>query len=216
LETPPTQEPRDAPINSPVSLPAPLPLLRVWLGVGLQSFGGGSSTLVLIERAFVHQHGWIAEEEFTRLWALCQLAPGINLIALAILMGRRLGGALGIVLSVAGMLLPSVIVTVLLTASFARIRESTVAQAALRGILPATVGLGLLAAYRMAVPLLRAAYRRGTVMVFLSACLIAATGAAVLLDAQVIVVLLVAALVGAVVGGAWRAHENPTPDAGSP
>jgi chromate transporter len=194
-----------------LSSPHSLLLLRVWLGVGLQSFGGGSSTLALIERAAVHQQQWLTDEEFARLWALCQLAPGINLIALAILMGRRLAGSLGVVLSLTGMLLPSVAVTILITASYAHIRESAVAQAALRGILPATVGLGFLAAYRMALPLIKSARRQGMAALLLSVCLMAGSGAAVFLNVQVVVALLASALVGAAVG--WRRNARQGADA---
>src|SRR5438105_7826591 len=105
----------DAP-QAPVSRsPSPRLFLRVWLGLGLQSFGGGAATLTLIRRAAVEQYGWLSEAEFTRAWALVQIAPGINLLALTILIGRRTLGAKGIALALLGLLLPSVTVTVLLT-----------------------------------------------------------------------------------------------------
>ena len=203
-----------APTDRPITTASPhlLVFLRVWLGVGLQSFGGGTSTLALIERAVVHERGWVTDEEFARCWALCQLAPGINLIALAILIGRRLGGRLGIVIAVGGMLAPSIAVTILITAFFSQIRRSPVAQAALRGVIPATVGLGLLAAYRMAVPLLRGARRMGAAGVTLAVCLMVASGAAVRLGLQVIAVLLAAAVIGAVMG--WARPEPPEADEG--
>jgi len=37
----------------------------------------------------VEERGWVEEEEFARFWALCQIAPGINLIALTILIGEK-------------------------------------------------------------------------------------------------------------------------------
>ncbi|HCJ32793.1 MAG TPA: hypothetical protein DHV65_00615, partial [Ktedonobacter sp.] len=45
------------------------------------------------------------------LWNLCIFTPGINLVALTVLIGRKLGGTWGIVVSLAGMLLPSAMVT---------------------------------------------------------------------------------------------------------
>ena len=41
-------------------------LLRVWTGIGLQSFGGGASTLLLIRRAFVEKRSWIGADEMNR------------------------------------------------------------------------------------------------------------------------------------------------------
>src|SRR4029078_4412747 len=55
----------------------PWSLLRIWLNVGIQSFRAGAATLYLIRRAAVEQHGWLTDEEFTRYWGICQIAPGI-------------------------------------------------------------------------------------------------------------------------------------------
>ena len=77
-------------------------IFRVWFTLGIQSFGGGTATLALIQRAIVEKHRWITMEEFTRFWALCQIAPGINLFALTLLIGRKAGGALGVLVAVTG------------------------------------------------------------------------------------------------------------------
>src|SRR5207253_10165156 len=100
----------------PAAPPSPGLLLRLWITFGLHSFGGGATTLTLIRRAVVDRYGWYSDAEFTREWTLCQLAPGINLLALAVLIGRRLGGARGVVLTVVGLLLPRVAVTIAVTA----------------------------------------------------------------------------------------------------
>src|SRR5579872_5446806 len=91
-------------------------ILRVWLAVGIQSFGGGAATLALMRRAVVDQHHWLTDELFTRDWAICQVTPGINLIAITILIGRRIASARGILLALIGLLFPSVSITILLTA----------------------------------------------------------------------------------------------------
>ena len=136
-------------------------ILRVWFSLGLQSFGGGSATLALIRRAVVEQHGWITDAEFVRDWALCRVTPGINLLALTVLVGRRLAGIPGVFICLLGLLLPSVTITILLTACYSQYKELPAMRAALRGVLPATVGLGLLTAYQMTVPLLAASRREG-------------------------------------------------------
>jgi chromate transporter len=129
--------------------------------VGLQSFGGGSSTLGLIHQLAV-QRGWLSEEEFTRTWALVQLAPGINLIKLTILIGYRLRGWVGALVAASGLLLPSSAVTVLMTAGFASVRDLPWIQAMLKGILPAVIGVSLATGIQMVDPQLRRAHREGT------------------------------------------------------
>jgi chromate transporter len=182
--------------------PAPSPwlILRVWLLLGAQSFGGGAVTLTLIRQAVVDRYGWISEAEFTRDLALCHITPGINLVALAVLIGRRLAGAQGIVLAALGLLLPSVTMTVLITAFFARVHHLEGVQAAMRGVVPATVGLGLLTAQQMARPLLAVSRREGRTSLLLSLVLLVGAGlAAVLANVPVLFILCGSGVVGAVV-----------------
>lgn len=176
-------------------------LMGVWFGLGLQSFGGGMATQLLIRRAFVERHGWITAEEFARWWAICPLSPGINLLGLTVLIGQRLGGALGVVVSLLGLLLPSVSITIVMTASYAAIRAEPLVEAALRGVVPATVGLGLFLCWQLAGPLLRAraAARFGHIML-LFACILAAVWQTI----PLVLVLLLAGVVGAL-SSWWRA-----------
>jgi chromate transporter len=175
------------------------PFFRAWFVLSLQSFGGGPATLTLIRRSMVDQHGWVPEDEFSRYWALVQVAPGINLLALTILIGRKVGGAAGVATALLGLLLPSVALTVLITIYYAQIRHAAVVQAALSGILPATVGLGLLTAIGIARPLLTVSRREGMGGLLLSITLLAASGLAVAVwHCPVMLVLLTAGLLGAV------------------
>lgn len=173
-------------------------VLRVWLSLGLQSFGGGAATLALIRQAMVEQRGWLTDAEFVRDWALCQVAPGINLLALTILIGRRLAGVPGIALSLVGLLLPSVAITVVITAIYAHVQDLSLVRSAVRGIIPATVGIGLLTAYNMAQPLLRDSRREGrTATLVASLLLVGGGGAVALRHPPVVAVLCVAGALGA-------------------
>ena len=159
--------------------PHPALFLQVWLLLGLQSFGGGVATLTLIRRAVVEQQGWLSETEFTRSWALVQMAPGINLLGLTILIGHRVAGVQGVVLALLGLLLPSVAIALLLTAVYQGIQHLAAVQAALRCVIPATVGLGLLTALHMAHPLMVASRREGSGSFLLSSMLLLCSGMAV-------------------------------------
>lgn len=173
-------------------------LFRVWLGIGIQSFGGGTTTTLLIRRTSVEVFGWTTDEQFNRDWALCQLTPGINLIAMTILLGKQIAGWRGVLICLAGLLLPSAFLTALITASFLVIRDLPAVKGALRGILPATVGLGLVTACQMAHPPLRSSWRRGAWQAVFAVLVLA--GSAALLwsgKASVTAVLVGAGLIGA-------------------
>ena len=136
-------------------------MLWIWLNVGIQSFGGGSATLYLIRRAAVTRNGWLTDEEFTRYWGICQIAPGFYILGLVILIGWRVAGAVGVALALGGLLLPSAAITMALTAVYSSVEQVPLVRAALKGVVPATVGLGLLLAYSMARPLLATSRREG-------------------------------------------------------
>jgi len=178
--------------------PSKWQLFRIWASVGLQSFGGGASTTFLIQRAFIEQHRWLSMEEFAHLWNLCILTPGINLVALTVLIGKKLGGTWGIIVSLAGMLLPSATITCLLAATFKQIEFVPAVQAVLRGVIPATAGIMLLVGLNFALPLIRRGYKEGALYLLASSILIIVCALAViLLKLTVIVVVLATAFLGA-------------------
>ncbi|WP_394796766.1 chromate transporter [Armatimonas sp.] len=155
-------------------------LFGIWFLLGLQSFGGGGAMLTLIRRTVIERYGWLTEEEFTRDWALCQVCPGINLTAFTILIGRRIAGGAGAVVCLVGLMLPSVACTILLTVWYAALRDSLLMQAALKAIVPASVGLGLLSAYEVARPAVRESAREGNRWLLLALFLLLGSGSVLL------------------------------------
>lgn len=175
-------------------------LFLVWCKISIQSFGGGSSTLLLMRREFVDKHQWFTAEEYTRFWSLGQVSPGIILVAMSILMGRRLAGVAGIAVSLVGILLPSATITALLTACFALIQTLRPVQAMVQGVLPATAGIMLALSIQFAHPLIQQSYKSSvTHLVECLVIIIGSTLALVLFHLEAWVVLLVAAFICIVV-----------------
>ena len=173
-------------------------LFRIWTSIGLQSFGGGASTVFLIQRTFIDRYKWMTMEEFAHLWNLCILTPGINLVALTVLIGRKLGGTWGIVASLAGMLVPSAAITCLLAAIFQQIEHPAAVQAIVRGVIPATGAIMLLVGVNFALPLIRRGYKEGALYLLGSSVLVMICALAIiLLKLSVIVVILGAVVLGA-------------------
>ena len=159
--------------DKPLSL---FKLFGIWFLLGLQSFGGGGAMLTLIRRTVIERYSWLTEEEFTRDWALCQVCPGINLTAFTILIGRRIAGGAGAVVCLVGLLLPSVACTILLTAWYSALRDSPMMKAALKAIVPASVGLGILSAYEVARPVVRESAQEGRGWLLLALTLLVGSG----------------------------------------
>ncbi|SRR5258707_88903 len=185
-------------MNSHYPTPTLWKLFRIWAGIGLQSFGGGASTTLLIQRAFIDKYNWMTMEEFTHFWSLCILAPGINLLGLTILVGRKLGGVWGIVVSLIGLLLPSAAITCILVAIFKQIEYLPAVQMVVKGIIPATGAIMALVGINFAEPVMRRSFKEGTVsLVKNSALIILCTLALILLRLSAVVVILAAIVLGA-------------------
>ena len=187
-------------------------LLRIWTSIGLQSFGGGASTLLLIRREFVEKRSWVGANEFGHFWALCLFTPGINLLALTILIGRKLGGLGGIVVSLAGLLLPSATVTCLLAAGFEVVQHYPVVHAILRGVIPATAGIMGVVGVNFAQPLIRQAWKEGWQSLSISSAIMLLSALALILfKLSVVAVLVGVALLGVVIFTPWRPSSAAQP-----
>jgi len=184
-------------------------LTGTWARIGLQSFGGGVSTLLLIERAFVTQHGWLEQEELAGYLNLSLLAPGPNLVALTILIGYKLGGVPGIAASLFGLLVPSTLLTCLLTAGEQAVQRVAVVQTMLAGIVPATGGLLLVVAIKYSSPLLRRSREERWSSLLGSLTILGAAVLAVLLwKISVTLILCAAALAGIGLFAGWLPQRD--------
>lgn len=155
-------------MNSQDPKPGRWKLLRIWTGIGLQSFGGGASTSFLIYQNFVEKYNWLLPEEYTLYWNLSIMAPGTSIVGMTILIGRKLGGIRGIAASLIGLLLPSAAITCLLTAGFLSVAHFPATQAMLRGVVPVTAGITLVVGLKYAQPLVKASKAEGLPCLLLS------------------------------------------------
>ena len=177
-------------------------LARAFVAVGTQSVGGGASTLFLIRRLVVERYRWVTQREFTEDWALSQLSPGIHLVALAGLLGKRIGGWRGVAISVAGMMVPAAVITAIMTAAYGTVADHPVAHAALAGMAPTTGGMTLALALIMA----REARRHSALVIVDGLVVLAAFAILTFTRTSSILVIVCAAVLGAF----FLRRERPT------
>ena len=182
-------------MNSQYPRPGAWKLLGIWTSIGLQSFGGGASTTFLIYRTFVEKRGWLLPEEYNRFWNLCVMAPGINLVGMTILIGRKLGGWRGVCASLVGLMVPSAAITCLLTAGFVDVQRFPLTQEILQGVIPATAGIMLVVGIKYAQPILKELRAEGAWHLIIGLAMVAlATLAIVFLQISIALVLVGTAL----------------------
>jgi len=136
----------------------------------------------------------MSPEAFAQEWAIVQFTPGINLIALTVLIGRRFGGVAGIAVSLVGMLAPAVAITIAMTALYARVRNLPEVAAALRGITPALVGLSLAFTWRLLKGPVQGLQHISPLAVVVGIALVLTTAALTALGAPVLISYLVGAV----------------------
>ncbi|NKE47528.1 chromate efflux transporter [Roseomonas frigidaquae] len=69
--------------------------MRVWLRIGLLSFGGPAAQIALMHREVVEQHRWISDARFLHALNFCMLLPGPEAQQLATYLGWLMHGVRG-------------------------------------------------------------------------------------------------------------------------
>ena len=129
--------------RTPSAPPSTREQLREWVVIGTTSVGGGPSTLYMLRSVLVGRRGWLTMREFVQDWTLSRLSIGNHLAGLAALIGQRIGGRRGVVVAVAGLLIPAGTITALMAGGFGLIRDQPAIQATLAGVAPVTIGMML-------------------------------------------------------------------------
>ena len=132
----------------------------IFAELSVLAFGGGNSVLPEMQRQMVEVHGWMTAAQFNGLFGLAQAAPGPNLMIVTLL-GWRLAGLPGALVSTAAMFGPSSVITGLALRLWDRFRSAPWQRAVQLGLVPITAGLvagsaALITATAAVTPLLAA------------------------------------------------------------
>lgn len=118
-----------------------LQLFLSFLKIGALTFGGGYAMIPIIEREVIDRRGWIARADFLDLLTLAQSAPGPISLNTAVFVGYKLCGIGGALAAIAGIVLPSFVIILLIALFFSEIRHNAWVDAAFKGMRPAVVAL---------------------------------------------------------------------------
>ena len=90
------------------------------------TFGGGYVIIPLMRKKFVEQFHWIEETEMLDLTAIAQSAPGPIAVNASILIGYRLAGFAGAMVSTLGTVLPPLIILSLISLAYTAFQSSLI------------------------------------------------------------------------------------------
>jgi len=124
-------------------------LFTGFLKVSLCSFGGG---LVWARRLVVEQQRWMDEQEFAETLTLCEFLPGPNIVGLAVCVGSKLRGSLGVIAAISGFILVPWMVGFSLGALYLQHAHIDVLQNILGGLSAAAAGLLIATGLKLLLP----------------------------------------------------------------
>ncbi len=116
-------------------------VFRVALYYGVAGFGGGYSVLAQLRRDLVEKREWLTAEEFLVLAELSKSLPGTPATNLLALLGQRVGGVRGGVVSAAAFLFPSTVLMIACGAAYSLVRAATGLSSFFDGMNAAMVGI---------------------------------------------------------------------------
>lgn len=119
-----------------------------FLSLSLLSIGGAITTAPDMHRFLVDQQHWLTDAQFSASIAIAQAAPGPNVLFIALLgwnvglnTGSMLAGLLGVFTTMAGILIPSSVLTYLAAQWGHRNRDLRAVRAFKQGMAPVVVAL---------------------------------------------------------------------------
>jgi chromate transporter len=134
-------------------------LARLFLRLGITSFGGPAAHIALMEEEVVRRRRWLTHAEFLDLLGAVNLIPGPNSTEMAIHIGAKMRGSAG--LAVAGLCftLPAVLLVALLAWMYVTYRELPALGHLLYGVKPVMLAVVLQALWNLGRACLRDAER---------------------------------------------------------
>lgn len=98
------------------------------------TFGGGFVIVSLMKKRFVDKLKWIDEEEMVDMVAIAQSSPGAIAVNASILVGYRVAGFVGALISAIGTVLPPLIILTIISFFYQAFRDSLAVSAVLKGM----------------------------------------------------------------------------------
>lgn len=156
------------------------------------TFGGGFVIIPLMKKKFVDEYKWIEEKEMLDLAAIAQSAPGAIAVNAAIIVGYRLAGVLGAMITIIGTVLPPLIILSIISIAYTAFRDSLIVKYILRGMQAGVAAVILDVVISMSISLFKEK-KILPIMIMIGAFI-----ATFILNINVIIIILTSGILGAI------------------
>lgn len=117
-----------------------LELFLTFFEIGALTFGGGYAMIPFV-REQVLAHNWLSEEELLNMIAVSESTPGPIAVNMATFVGSEQAGILGSAAATLGVVLPSFVIILIISALLKNFLKYSGVKAFLSGVRPAVVSL---------------------------------------------------------------------------
>ena len=135
-----------------------LNLFWTFLKIGLFTFGGGYAMISLIHKEAVEKNKWISDDDMNNIIVVAESTPGPISINASTFIGYKVGKFLGALVSILGLVLPSLVIITLITIFLNYFENSNLIAYAFEGIRAAIIILLVEAIFKLSKPLNKNAF----------------------------------------------------------
>lgn len=186
------QKRQAASIKNNVSLAKHFTLFLSTLQLIAMTFGGGFVIIPLMRRKFVEQLHWIDEQEMLDFIAIAQSSPGAMAVNVSVLVGYRVAGVSGALVTVLGTILPPLAIISVISLFYMAFRDNRIVSMAMAGMLAGVAAVIVNAVIDLVRGVIKS--RRALPIVVMVLAIIAARW----LKVNVLIFILICGIIGAI------------------
>ena len=116
-------------------------VVTLFLRLGVTAFGGPAAHIAIMHDEVVRRRKWVSEQDFLDLLGTANLIPGPTSTELAIYLGFRRVGWIGLVLAGVCFILPAMLIVLALAWAYVRFGTTPLASGIFYGILPVVIAI---------------------------------------------------------------------------
>ena len=124
-------------------------LFRTCFLISACTFGGGMVVISMLQKKFVDELHWISEDEVMDMIAIAQSCPGVMAVNTSIIIGYRIAGAIGAVLTLLGTVTPPMVILAIISVFYTEFRTNMVVALILKGMQAGVAAVMINVAYSM-------------------------------------------------------------------
>jgi chromate transporter len=164
-------------------------LVRLFLRLGLTAFGGPAAHVAMMEDEVVVRRKWLTRDQFLDLLGASNLLPGPNSTEMAIYIGLRRAGWLGLVAGGVCFILPAAVLVSLIAWAYLRFGGMPQAAGVLYGVKPVVIAVIVQAIWRLGPTALKTRFLLAVAAIAVAIGFLGANPLAVLFGAGLAAVL---------------------------